>query len=347
MVSAKRADGLAVRPRAGKHWAVMGCAWLFFASGEGLSAEAEIRLGLPVACRLGQDCFVQNHFDRDPGPGAQDFRCGGQTYDGHTGTDIRALSLMADIAVLAAAGGTVMAVRDGVADHLLGGPDDPRRRALAGRECGNGVVISHGHGYETQYCHLRQGSVAVAKGQTVARGQVLGRVGSSGVSQFAHLELIVRHKGAALDPFQANTAAPCATGSNGASGLWDQGLDFAYQRGRLIEFGLVSQPITPETAEQGAIAANPVARSSDALVLVARFMHLEAGDVVRLRLTGPEGFAVENTSQPMDRAKAQFVAYAGKKRRTPLWPAGTYQAEITVVRNGQPVLPQTAQFELK
>lgn len=28
------------------------------------------KLGLPIACRPGQTCEVQNYLDRDPGPGA-------------------------------------------------------------------------------------------------------------------------------------------------------------------------------------------------------------------------------------------------------------------------------------
>ena len=33
--------------------------------------------------------------------------------------------------------------------------------ATAGRNCGNGVTLDHGDGWQTQYCHMRRGSVAV------------------------------------------------------------------------------------------------------------------------------------------------------------------------------------------
>ena len=47
------------------------------------------------------------------------------------------------------------------------------------------VVIKHPSGLSTQYCHLS--SIGAGNGQTVRRGQVIGRVGSTGKSTGAHL----------------------------------------------------------------------------------------------------------------------------------------------------------------
>ena len=33
-------------------------------------------LALPVACSVGDDCFIQKYFDHDPGKGRKDFLCG-------------------------------------------------------------------------------------------------------------------------------------------------------------------------------------------------------------------------------------------------------------------------------
>jgi murein DD-endopeptidase MepM/ murein hydrolase activator NlpD len=46
---------------------------------------------------------------------------------------------------------------------------------------GNHVIIRHGNGWTTLYAHLLDGSLTVAEGQPVSKGQVIGRVGASGL----------------------------------------------------------------------------------------------------------------------------------------------------------------------
>ena len=45
-------------------------------------------LAFPADCTLGQDCYIQQYHDHDPGPEATDYTCGPLSYDGHDGTDI-------------------------------------------------------------------------------------------------------------------------------------------------------------------------------------------------------------------------------------------------------------------
>ncbi len=76
-------------------------------------------LGLPIACEVGQTCFIQNYVDHDPSAGARDYMCGHETSDGHDGTDFRLPSVaqeQAAVVVLAAADGQVLRTRDGMPD---------------------------------------------------------------------------------------------------------------------------------------------------------------------------------------------------------------------------------------
>jgi peptidoglycan hydrolase-like protein with peptidoglycan-binding domain len=66
---------------------------------------------------------------------------------------------------------------------------------------GNLVVVAHGSGVKTLYAHLS--SIGVRRGQAVAAGAPLGRVGSTGSSTGPHLHLEVRVRGAAVDPLTA------------------------------------------------------------------------------------------------------------------------------------------------
>ena len=63
---------------------------------------------------------------------------------------------------------------------------------------GNCVVVDHGGGVTTLYAH--QTSVAVSYGDRVSAGDVVGYVGSTGLSTGAHLHFEVRLGGNPVDP---------------------------------------------------------------------------------------------------------------------------------------------------
>ena len=63
---------------------------------------------------------------------------------------------------------------------------------------GNVVYVDHGEGLTSAYLHLSQ--QAVAAGDTVGRGQVIGRVGATGRVTGPHLHLIVRYGDVTVDP---------------------------------------------------------------------------------------------------------------------------------------------------
>ena len=64
--------------------------------------------------------------------------------------------------------------------------------------CGNTVRLRHDASLDTRYCHMSR--VAVNRGQSVRRGQVIGYVGSTGLSTGPHLHYEMYRNGRAIDP---------------------------------------------------------------------------------------------------------------------------------------------------
>ncbi|HTB34551.1 MAG TPA: M23 family metallopeptidase [bacterium] len=112
----------------------------------------------------------------------------------HQGVDLRAPD-----------GSTILAAADGVvllARHHL---------ALSG----NTVLLDHGYGLVSAYFHLSR--LAVSPGQKVAKGQVLGLSGHSGLSAGPHLHFELRLRGYSVSPtpwMQGQSADPPAAYPN-------------------------------------------------------------------------------------------------------------------------------------
>lgn len=315
---------------------------LAFAALQGSAALAEApQLSLPIDCVVGQTCFVQYYVDRDASPGVRDFMCGRRSNDGHNGTDIRLLTLEAQrkgVPVLAAATGRVLRVRDGVADTSI---RDTGREAVAGRECGNGIVIAHEGRWETQYCHLAKGSVRVRSGDAVSAGHPIGAVGLSGDTEFPHLHFTVRHDGKVTDPF-AHGAAEGACGSGISLWVPSAQAALAYTAADVLNAGFASTAVTMADVEAGAAGHASLDPASSALVAFVRAIGLREGDVQRLAIRDPEGrVVVDHSDKPLDRDKAQYLIFAGKRKPAAGWTRGSYRAVYTVTRAGNVVLERT------
>lgn len=290
-----------------------------------------LSLGLPLLCKIGATCWVANYVDVDTSLNVRDFRCRLRSYDGHDGVDfaLRDLAVMGQgVTVVASAAGRVKNIRDGMADIAL---IDPASRArIKGRECGNGVVIDHSDGWQTQYCHLRRNSIRVKPGEQVAAGAPIGLVGLSGQTEFPHVHLATRHNGAAVDPFTGQSSA-AGCGKTGR-GLWRDDLNLAYETIALYNAGFASGAPDIEAIRRGEPVAQPFSLNAPALVLWVDMLGVEVGDRLQFRITQSDGRAVFEGEQKIEKTQARRFVYAGIRRKANAWTAGTYTGELTHTR---------------
>jgi hypothetical protein len=237
--------------------------------------------------------------------------------------------------VLAVADGQVLRMRDGMADRSVSAPDAP---SVAGHECGNGAIIAHADGWQTQYCHLARGSLRVKPGDRVKSGQSIGQVGLSGRTEFPHVHLTVRLNGEVVDPFAFGAAeGSCGEGTS----LWSRSLGEAlsYRAPAVLNTGFASGPVTMEQVEARDGGGPPPGRDAAALVAFVRAIGLRRGDEQRLSITGPDGRTlVDRSEKPLERNKAQFLLFVGRKRPAEGFGPGAYRADYRVVRDGRIVL---------
>lgn len=279
----------------------------------------------PIDCALGETCYIQQFPDHDPSPAVQDFTCGPLSYDGHKGTDFALFTLRDQangVAVLAAAAGTVIATRDEMPDILQGSETAPD---VSGRECGNGMVIRHENGWESQYCHLELGSVTVQPGDTVAAGDTLGMVGLSGETEFPHLHFETRQNGTWVDPF-APDADACGPSD---STLWSNSP--TYTPGGFLGLGLTGA--TPSYGDITAGRTLPDLARDAPMIGWAYYFGSRTGDTITIDINGPLGEVVSHT-EPLPQ-RALGYQYAGARPPATGWQPGSYRLSITLRRNGE------------
>jgi len=311
---------------------------LVFASVLPLSAFAAdpFKLEMPIRCSPGIDCWVVNYVDVDPSEKAADYNCGQSTYDGHKGTDIAVVDaavMRQGIEVYASAGGTVLGVRNDMQDidfNLGGGPDSVKTK-----ECGNGVLLQHADGWSTQYCHMQKGSIRVAKGDIVKTGDMLGLIGMSGLTEFPHIHIQVKHNGEVVDPFIGlERRRECGIGK---APLWTTGalLAMLYQPTAVYNAGFSSTTPNPRIAREGLYVDEVLMEQSPVIALWADIFWVKPGDKLKFLISGPNGETMMSHTTTLKKMHARRFAFAGIRRKDAAWPRGPYTGEIRLIRPGE------------
>jgi hypothetical protein len=292
-----------------------------------LNATA-LELSTPVECDMGKDCHIFNYVDTDASDKYYDYNCGTSTYEGHKGVDFRTNDIKTptqDVNVVAAEKGTVVRLREGVADVNANAKD---AADIEGIECGNGVVVAHVGGWETMYCHMAKGSITVKKGQRVKAGSVLGKIGMSGKAEIPHLHFSLRHQGDTIDPF---TGLKLGEGCDDKpeKSLWSKKAQkqLPYtERTFAVASGFIDKMPTSEEIYAGIEAPETMPNTAETLIFWVYMFGIQEGDSSTIVLTGPEGKDLISDVKYFKKTRAKQWVAVGKKAPKGGWKAGEYKA---------------------
>jgi murein DD-endopeptidase MepM/ murein hydrolase activator NlpD len=284
-------------------------------------AVGATRFAWPLRLAPGRPEFgawaISNYIDHNPTQGQlSDYMCGARTYDnassGHRGTDISSSGIplvklaQEAIHVTASAAGVIVVKLDGNPDVNCIGTSSESRDGVS--VVANEITVQHADGMRTRYLHLKNDALTPKKvGDSVAEGEFLGILASSGLSSGPHLHFEVRGTAnETIDPW----AGTCNTTSQG---LWQQ--QEAYKVPSILEVIPSASP-PPRAANNrfetilGACANNVYTNQPESAYLTPKWFYkpgdsitmtgflrdISRNDPVAFELTDPQGSPIQSGS---------------------------------------------------
>lgn len=214
---------------------------------------------------------ISNYVDQNTATTSKgDYNCGSITYDGHKGTDIVTWPFGYDkmnnnlVRVVAAEAGTITYWHDGEFDQNCTSNSNPA----------NAIIVQHVDGSIALYWHMKKNSLTVkGVGSSVAKGEFLGIVGSSGSSTDPHLHFEVyttASKTNLIDPF----AGACNL-LNGTTSWWASQLPYFDAKLDKIMTGTAIPVIKWGCPANGSVSYEKKIFAPGETVYFSSFYHLE------------------------------------------------------------------------
>jgi hypothetical protein len=189
---------------------------------------------------------------------------------------------------------------------------------------------------------MRNGSVTVKTGDKVERGDVLGKVGLSGKTQFPHVHISVRKGKDVVDPFSPDGRTSCD--DDGRPTLWDDPT-ILYQAGGVLQVGFDQKVPDYNQVKRGTAGLDIAGRDIPALVLYAFGFGAREGDELAFEISDGDEVFFEH-SYTFEKSKAQWMQAGGRKNRRNVY-AIPYTGTVRLIRDGKVVSTKTATIEIK
>lgn len=304
--------------------------------------SSKLSLQWPLVCSLGKDCFIGAYPDVTAGTDPSkpsDYRCGHRTLPGLQDTHVFFKDWQSGLdgqRVYPVAAGKVALVVDNFVDGDIRNGEEV---------CGNSVVVDH-DGWQSRYCHLRQGSVEVKAGQEISTRDVLAEVGQSGGAVEPMLAFMITKDGVPYDPFLGATIDKGAGCNKTAEGDWNSPMNY-------LDAAIVSTGFAPRVVNHLEVKASSVIPERDLnhhspyLVSWARVQHIRGGDEEVFTLTSPDNKVMEERRTKLPGDSEDYLTYvfakAGKEGLMP----GEWSSHYELKRGGRIILQKNNSFTLE
>lgn len=275
-------------------------------------------LQFPVSCQIMGDCWVTNLVDlRGNNNQNEDYMCGKKSTNNSNSTHISLRNpsqTSRNYAVIAAEDGIIKTARN------------------VGGFCGYRIVIDHGNGWETSYCHLKPKTIIVNEGDAVKQGQIIGALGMSGQANWPHLSFAVIRNGMIFDPYSGRSNIEGCTTTN-LSPLWKDNISPPYEPAHLTGIGFtIGYPTDPQIIH-GMDPAAEISSKTTQIALWGMMMNILKGDDIHMQILNPYGEIYNETHIIAKANRDYYPIYYSVNRKNMLWDLGHYIGKITITRN--------------
>jgi len=260
-----------------------------------------------------------NYVDQDLSNGIRDFNCGSRTYNQHKGTDIYPwpgwwqMMDREEVDIVAAARGVIISKTDGNYDQ----------NCTFAHQAWNSVYLQHAEGLITWYGHMKKNTLTTKSiGDTVAEGEYLGKVGSSGISTGPHLHFEVYKTGVLQDPYTGGC-------NSSQTSLWKNQHPY-YNQALIRSFCCSGEPSFPPCPQRENLKKDSIFSATDTVFLSNYYRDLKSGDTTVLLLYNPLGQRIDSQFTIHDLSPDRFHDAGGwiwKKFLEPAAMSGNYRFE--------------------
>lgn len=282
-----------------------------------------VKFRLPIGGVPNVDWSILNYVDLDPGEGFTDYRGGNYTYHTHDAIDF----MLPNFAAMDR-GVPVYAAADGVVNRVVDGQFDRNTSCQGPGE--NFVLLDHGDGWQTNYAHFRMNTIAVSPGQSVAAGDFLGYVGSSGCSTDAHLHFVVWHHEVPVETYLDPDR------------YWLPGetVPYAGDTPGVLDFGLTDAPVTTALLKERPPDRYVFAPASGQTPRFwARVHGLPPGTELTVRWYQPNGALFGAPQTTVLTQELRYDPFTAVRGLSPASPQGAWQVALDI--NGAEVARDT------